>query len=144
MRPTNQLPWLGFKVDQNLRQRSLRLLVDYIYIYIHIFISTFMFQLKYLTYCIYIYTLPKFNSLTARQKNDAWKTFLLGWYIFRGYVKLPGGIYTFKTSTKIKKSCLKKDPNTIPHIPKHSMRPTSCLYVYLQMYKQIDQPPLSV
>ena len=35
-------------------------------------------------------TLPKFNS--SPLKNDGWKTtFLLGWYIFRGYVKLPGG-----------------------------------------------------
>ena len=34
-------------------------------------------------------TLPKFNSPL---RNDGWKTtFLLGWYIFRGYVKLPGG-----------------------------------------------------
>ena len=35
-------------------------------------------------------TPPKFNSLPLR--NDGWKaTLLLGWYIFRGYVKLPGG-----------------------------------------------------
>ena len=33
------------------------------------------------------------RSLTAQPlRNDGWKTtFLLGWYIFRGYVKLPGG-----------------------------------------------------
>ena len=36
---------------------------------------------------------PKFNSLPL--KNDGWKiTFLLGWLIFRGYVKLPGGSFS--------------------------------------------------
>jgi len=34
-------------------------------------------------------TLPKFNS--SPLKKDGWNpTFLLGWYIFRGYVKFPG------------------------------------------------------
>ena len=34
---------------------------------------------------------PKFNS--SPLKNDGWKTtFLLGWYIFRGYIKLTGAI----------------------------------------------------
>ena len=47
-------------------------------------------------------TLPKFNS--SPLKNDGWKTtFLLGWYIFRGYVKLPGG-----TCWKIKSSAEKR------------------------------------
>ena len=39
------------------------------------------------------------RSLTSPLKNDGWKTtLLLGWYIFRGYVKLPGGncIYVMK------------------------------------------------
>ena len=32
------------------------------------------------------------RSLTQPLKNDGWKTsVLLGWYIFRGYVKLPAG-----------------------------------------------------
>ena len=34
------------------------------------------------------------GSLTWPLKNDGWKTtFLLGWYIFRGYVKLAGGSF---------------------------------------------------
>ena len=35
-------------------------------------------------------------------KNDGWKiTFLLGWLIFRGYVKLPGGITEPSTNDRI-------------------------------------------
>ena len=45
------------------------------------------------------------RSLTEPLKNDGWKTtFLLGWYIFRGYVKLPGS-----------KSMGNPVPTTIPH-----------------------------
>ena len=36
------------------------------------------------------------GRLTWNLKNDGWKTaFLLGWYIFRGYVELLGGITSF-------------------------------------------------
>ena len=36
------------------------------------------------------------RNLTWNLKNDGWKTtLLLGWYIFRGYVELPGGNWTF-------------------------------------------------
>ncbi len=42
----------------------------------------------------------KFNS--SPLKNDAWKiTFLLGWLIFSGYVKLPGGNPTTKDLNKL-------------------------------------------
>ena len=52
-------------------------------------------------------TPPKFNS--SPLKNDGWKTtFLLGWYIFSGYVKLPGGTATVTTTTggSIQMRCL--------------------------------------
>jgi len=41
--------------------------------------------------------LPSRSLTFSPLKNDGWKTtFLLGWYIFRGYVKLPGGIQIYQ------------------------------------------------
>ena len=106
------------------------------HIHNHFHVSTEVFDF------LYLYLYPP-QVTTARKKNDGWKTFFLGWYIFRGYVKLPGGIH-LKPPLRSKKVVLKKTQTRFLTYPKHSMRPTSCLYVYLQMYKQIDQPPLSV
>ena len=50
-------------------------------------------QLRLVIFSHY-FTPWKFNS--SPLKNDGWKTtFLLGWYIFRGYVKLPEGTCFF-------------------------------------------------
>ena len=50
--------------------------------YVPVLGKAFIFRLENVTP-------PKFASLPL--KNDGWKiTFLLGWFIFRGYVKLPG------------------------------------------------------
>ena len=46
--------------------------------------------------CLFPFPSLKFNSLPL--KNDGWKTtFLLGWYIFSGYVKLQVGRFCKET-----------------------------------------------
>ena len=59
-------------------------------------------------------TPPKFNSEQKPLKNDGWKiTFLLGWLIFRGYVKLPGSTLFGKVNSRDPNSKVVNVPPTI-------------------------------
>ena len=84
-------------------------------------------------------TPPKFNS--APLKDDGWKTtFLLGWYIFKGYIKLPGcSMFLFVINqTKRRVPCF---------LPSKSMEKARCLFIFcarMQVYINIRYCTIAV